>query len=154
VIADLSVHHLEGFILEEGHTTQRLASDYGYDMLMFTHDPQGYVEPGMVHFQLKAAETLQVVQSDYVFDLDVRDYNLWMREDTPVILVLFEASRKRAYWVHVQGYFGEEVARRPRKGTKTVRVRVPIRQVVNRAAIRSIRDLKRTASLRGKGEGS
>lgn len=28
VIADLSVHHVEGFILKEGHTAQRLGSDY------------------------------------------------------------------------------------------------------------------------------
>ena len=33
VIADLSVHHVERFILEEGHTAQRLSSDYGYDLL-------------------------------------------------------------------------------------------------------------------------
>ncbi len=58
VIADLSVHHLEGFILKAGHTVQRLGSDYGYDLLMSTFDEQGYVEPGMVYFQLKAMETL------------------------------------------------------------------------------------------------
>jgi hypothetical protein len=37
VIADLSVHHVEGFILEEGHTAQRLDSDYGYDLVLFTY---------------------------------------------------------------------------------------------------------------------
>ena len=34
VIADLSIHHVEGFILEEGHTAQRLERDYGYDLLL------------------------------------------------------------------------------------------------------------------------
>jgi hypothetical protein len=28
VIADLSAHYVERFILEEGHTAQRLSSDY------------------------------------------------------------------------------------------------------------------------------
>jgi hypothetical protein len=145
VIADQSVHHMEGFIIDEGHTVQRLESDYGYDLVLFTYDDRGYIEPGLVYFQLKAAETLQTVGSDYVFDLDIRDYNLWMREKMPVILVLFDASRKKAYWRAIQSYFREDVARQPRKGAKTVRIRVPPRQVVNRRAIATMRDLKRDA---------
>src|SRR5438093_11914181 len=89
VIADLSIHHVEGFILEEGHTAQRLGSDYGYDLILFTYDAQGYAEPDAVYFQFKAAESLQAVGSDYVFDLDIRDYNLWIMEQMPVILILF-----------------------------------------------------------------
>src|ERR1700676_3331917 len=97
VIADLSVHHVEGFILQEGHTAQRLDSDYGYDLVLWTFDEQGYIEPDEVYFQLKARETLQVVGSEYVIDLDIRDYNLWMLDKAPVILILYDASRKRAY---------------------------------------------------------
>jgi len=142
VNADLSVHHVEGFILEEGHTAQRLGSDYGYDLVLFTYDEQGYIEPDSAYLQLKAAESLQTIGSDYVFDLDIRDYNLWILVKTPVILILFEASRRRAYWLHVQGYFREDVARQPKKGAKTVRVRVPKGQVVNRRAVAKWRDLK------------
>jgi hypothetical protein len=71
VIADLSVHHVEGFILDEGHTAQRLDSDYGYDLVLFTYDERGYIEPDSVYFQLKAAESLAAVGSAYVFDLDI-----------------------------------------------------------------------------------
>jgi hypothetical protein len=142
VIADLSVHHVEGFILDEGHTARRLDSDYGYDLVLFTYDERGYIEPDSVYFQLKAAESLAAVGSAYVFDLDIRDYNLWMLEKMPVILILFDATRRRAYWLHVQGYFREDRARRPKKGAKTVRVRVPEGRVVNRRAIALIRDLK------------
>jgi hypothetical protein len=59
VIADQSIHHIEGFILEEGHTAQRLEKDYGYDLIVFTYDEGGYVEPGLILFQLKASETLK-----------------------------------------------------------------------------------------------
>jgi hypothetical protein len=142
VIADQSVNHVERFIIDEGHTAQRLEKDYGYDLLLFTYDEQGYVEPGLVWLQLKAAETLPAVGTDFVFDLDIRDYNLWMLEEIPVILILFDASRKRAYWLLIQRYFREDVARRPKKGAKTVRVHVPRRQVVNRRAIARMRDLK------------
>jgi hypothetical protein len=143
VIADLSVHHVEGFILEEGHTAERLGSDYGYDLILFTYDAQGYAEPGLIYLQLKGMETVDESGTDYVYDVDIRDYNLWMMEEMPVILVLFDASRGRAYWIPVQRYFREDMTRRPKKGARTVRVRLPHRQVVNRRAIAKIRELKR-----------
>ena len=60
----------------------------------------------------------------------------------PVILVLFDASRRRAYWLHVQRYFQEGPSRHPRKGAKTVRVHVPARQVFNRRAVAKMRTYK------------
>jgi hypothetical protein len=142
VIADLSVHYVEGFVLTEGHTAQRLERDYGYDLLLFTYDDEGYVEPDFLLLQLKAAEKLQTVGSNYVFDVDIRDYNLWMREEMPVILILYDATRRRASWLHIQRYFRDEAGRQPKKGAKTVRVHVPARQVVNRRAIATMRKLK------------
>jgi hypothetical protein len=142
IIADQSVNHVERFIIDEGHTAQRLTSDYGYDLVMMTYDEQGYAEAGLVFLQLKAAETLAQSGEHYAFDLDIRDYNLWRIERMPVFLVLFEATRRRAYWLHVQRYFEEDLSRRPRKGTKTVRVQVSRRQVVNRRAVAKMRTRK------------
>lgn len=151
VIADLGVHHVVGFILEEGHTAQPMGSDYGYDLTMSTFDAEGYAEPGMVFFQMKAAESLLSVGSNYVFDLDVRDYHLWMNETIPVILVLYDAIRKRAFWLAIQPYFRANLDRQPKKGAKSVRVHVPRRQPVNRQAIAAMRQLMRE-SLRSVGE--
>jgi hypothetical protein len=142
VIADQSVNHVERFIIDQGHAAQRLSCDYGYDLVLFTFDEQGCFEPGAVCLQLKAAESLHSVGSDYVFDLDVRDYNLWRWEKSPIILVLFDASLRRAFWLCIQDYFAGDAARRPKKGAKTVRVHVPKRQKVNRRAIEKMRDLK------------
>jgi hypothetical protein len=150
VIADLSVNHVERFIIEEGHTVGRLGSDYGYDLVMMSHDEQGYPEPGSAYFQLKAAETLQVSGGEIVFDLDIRDYNLWMDELMPVFLVLFDASRRRAYWLFVQDFFREDPSRRPKMRAKTVRVRVPVSQVINRRGVARIRALKQEACRRMK----
>jgi len=86
-----------------------------------------------------------------VFDLDVRDLNLWMLELSPVFLVLFDASRRKAYWLHVQGYFRQDRVRRPRKSGKTVRVRVPRRQAVNRRAVGFMRQIKQEMLIRVKG---
>ncbi len=101
VIADLAIHYVKGFILAEGHTAQRMERDYGYDLLMFTSDEHGYIEPGFLLFQVKAAAVLPIIDGDCYFDLDIRDYNLWMLEEMPVILVLYDASRRRAYWLAV-----------------------------------------------------
>jgi hypothetical protein len=152
VIADQSVNHVERFIIDEGHVAQRIEKDYGYDLFLLTFDEQGYAEPGLVRLQLKAAETLKAVRSSYVFDLDIRDYNLWMVEELPVFLVLFDASQRRAWWLDVQHYFHQNVDRRPKKGAKKVRVRVPKRQVVNRRAIARMRDLKNDDRIRMAGE--
>src|SRR5215468_1494947 len=86
VIADQSVNHVERFIIDGGHTAQRQEKDYGYDLFLFTFDEQGYAEPGVIGLQLKAAETLPTDGRNYVFDLGIRDYNLWMQERMPVIL--------------------------------------------------------------------
>jgi hypothetical protein len=147
VIADQSVNYVERYIIDEGHTVQRLSQDYGYDLLMFTHDERGYAEAGVVFLQLKASETWKESGKHYPFDLDVRDYNLWMLGDTPVFLVLFDATRRKAYWLHVQAYFRTDARRRPKRGAKTVRVRVPRRQVISRRAVAKMRELKRKAEV-------
>ena len=145
MIADQSVNHVERFIIDEGHTAQRLEKDYGYDLFLFTFDAQGYAEPGVVSLQLKAAESLPTVGTDYVFDLDIRDYNLWIHERMPVVLVLFDATQRQAFWLAIQRYFRENDVRKPRKGTKTVRVRVPAGQIVSQQAIAEMRRIKREA---------
>src|SRR5205807_2336926 len=130
-----SVNFVERFIIDEGHTTHRLEKDYGYDLVLFTYDEQGYAEPGLAFLQLKASETLARSGDGYVFDLDIRDYNLWVVENNPVFLILFDASRRRAYWLDVQGYFESDARRKPKKGAKMVRVYVPEGQRRNRSAL-------------------
>jgi hypothetical protein len=152
VIADQSVNYVERFIIDDGHTTHRLEKDYGYDLLLFTYDEHGYVEPGLAFLQLKAATTLKESGSAFVFDLDVRDYHLWVRENYPVFLILFDAARRRGYWVHVQTYFSSDLSRRPKRGAKSVRVRAPKRQTISRRAIGQMRDIKRAVILTVKRE--
>src|SRR5271170_7655353 len=91
VIADQSVHFVEGYILDEGHTAERVHYDYGYDLVMRTFDARGYVEPDLVFFQIKASDALAAIDGDYVYDIAIRDYNLWRLEQMPVIFVLYDA---------------------------------------------------------------
>src|SRR5262249_33527163 len=121
---------------------------------LFTYDEEGYVEPDSTYLQLKATESLKRVRSGWVFDVDIRDYNLWTLERAPVVLVLFDASRRRAYWLHVQEFFDEEKTRHPKKGAKTVRVRITGGEVVNGRAVGKWRELKWETRGRAKGEQS
>jgi hypothetical protein len=142
VIAAQSVNHVERFIIDEGHTAERLASDYGYDLVLYTYDEQGYAEEGAAYLQLKASEKLKASGDTFVFDMDLRDYTRWTREPMPVILILYDASKRRAYWLYVQRYFDEDPSRKPGRRAKKVRVRVPKRQVVTRTAIKTMRAYK------------
>lgn len=147
IIADLSVNHVERIMLEAGHIAVRLTIDYGYDIAMTTFDPDGFAEPGLVLFQLKASDNLSESRGFYPFDLDIRDYNLWRIERMPVILILYDAARKKGHWLDVQRYFLDDSSRQPRKGAKTVRVRVPSSQVFNRRTMLMLRMRKEEAML-------
>ncbi len=142
VIADLSVHFVEGIILQEGHTVHRLSSEYSYDFIMNTFDEHGYAEPGPIYFQLKSSETLHQVGEDFVFDIDIRDYNLWIHEEVPVILVLFDVICRKGYWICLQNYFGDDANRHPDRAKKSVRIRIPKTQRINRLSVRRIRQIK------------
>ena len=76
---------------------------------MNTFDEEGYVEPGSVYFQFKAMEELKVRGAGYPYDLDIRDYNLWIAEKLPVVLILFDARRRRGYWLPIQQYFAADI---------------------------------------------
>lgn len=79
-----------------------MANDYGYDLILYTYDQRGYIEEGSIYLQLKASENLRASGDKFVFDMDLRDYARWTRELMPVILILFDASKRRAYWLYVQ----------------------------------------------------
>jgi uncharacterized protein DUF4365 len=142
VIADLSVHHVEGFILDEGHTAQHELHDYGYDLVMRTYDVDGYVEPDIVLFQVKASERLEFMSGFCSYDVQVRDYNLWIAEKMPVILTLYDASRRQAFWLDFKRFFHDNPMQAPGKRARWVRVRLSISQELNRPAIAEMRRMK------------
>jgi hypothetical protein len=106
---------------------------------MRTYDEEGYIEPHVVYFQIKASEKLKRIDGHCVFDIDIRDFNLWMAEQKLVVLVLYDAFLRHAFWLAVKQFFLEDPTRLPRKGAKWVRVRVPIAQRLNRQAIAALR---------------
>lgn len=146
VIADLAVHHVEGFILRAGHAVQRVIPDYGYDLIMTLFDSNGMIERGAVSIQCKATERLMGSGRFWAHEIDVRDHNLWTAEQRPVVLVVYEAVGDRAFWVCIQDYF-RDPQRRPKSKTRTVRVRIPKSDRLSEDAIEAMRKMNRESFL-------
>jgi hypothetical protein len=138
VIADLSVNHVERFILRCGWTVERKRYDYGLDLIMDTYNVNCGVENGRIAFQLKATDTLMRLADGESISvrLEWRDLLFWLNELNPIILVLYDAQKDRAYWLYVQKYFRRRRwAKRAGKAT-TVTVHVPTTNVLDESAIR------------------
>ncbi len=136
VIADLAVNHLERQALLASCTLERIVHDYGLDLILFAYDEQGWNEPGQILIQVKATETVQRLKNSRAisFRVDRRDLNSWMQEHAPVILIVYEATTKRAWWQHIQGSLaGASVIAAGSK--QTVTLRIPIKQVVTAKSV-------------------
>src|ERR1700688_3672373 len=101
IIADLSVHHVEGPILRVGFTAQRVMHDYGLDLVMTTYNAHGEPEEDYVWFQLKATDHLKrpADESAVVCRIERADLVGWLRQTFPVILVVYDAQRDVACWL-------------------------------------------------------
>ena len=138
VIADLGVHHVEGFVLRCGWTVERTRHDYGIDLLMQTYNVDGEVESGRVLFQVKASDAVRrSADGRWIpLRLEWRDLLFWLNEVRPVILVLYAAQGDRAFWLNVQEYFRELPWQHRAGRSTTITVRIPTANVLNEAAIR------------------
>ncbi len=150
IIADLSVHHVEGPILRVGYTTERFVRDYGLDLRMITYNIDGEPEPDWVLFQMKATDHLRLTADGtaVVFRVERADLESWLEQTFPVILVVYDAQSDVAYWLYVQAHL------RPgaRMGTGgTVTVHIPTANVLNEAAVRRFSVAKAAIQRQAKG---
>ncbi len=143
MLADLSLHHLEGLVLRCGYTVQRTVADYGYDLWIQTYNEAGEVDLDPVLLQLKASDDLrhyELAQEDvFSFPVSAKDYRLWKGAVLPVFFILHDAQLGEAYWLDVQLF----AATQSKDSTATsVRLHVPRRHVLGVQTIRLIRQWK------------
>jgi hypothetical protein len=144
IIADLSLVFVQYFVVNAGFTSEATTSDYGYDMTVNTFDADGLIEPGSILIQLKATDAL-VIHPDgisCVFDLDVKDYNLWKDEPNPVFFILFDARARRAFWLYFQQHIKQGDVPKPKGNAKTIRLLIPMANKVRTSFFRHARHLK------------
>ena len=108
---------------------------------MFTFNDQGEIENEGVWFQLKATDHPNYRENEKLlsFYVEVADIENWRRQIFPVILVVYDAVRKIAYWLHIQEYM-ESV--RPNLRQKTLTIHLNTEQILNRDAIQEFRRRK------------
>jgi hypothetical protein len=153
VIADLSVHHVEGLALKCGHTVQRIVADYGYDLWLATYSEAGEAESDYVLLQLKASDSLrqyELTQEEvFSFPVSAKDYRLWRGSLLPVFFILYDAQLEEAYWPDVEEHAADQ--QQEAKG-KIVRLRIPRSHVLGVQTFRLIRQrkLQRAAETRSR----
>jgi hypothetical protein len=144
VIADLAVNHVERQALLCGFTVERIQSDYGVDLLLFTFDSVGEIEDGYIPVQVKATEALSWLRTEdaAVFRISRKDLVGWLRNSIPVILAVYDVAADTAHWLHVQGYFQAQPGFNLFAVAETLTVRLARSRVLNPTAIREIAALR------------
>jgi Domain of unknown function (DUF4365) len=142
IIEDLGFNHVERQILYAGFTVHRYSSnnDYGYDGLFHTFNERGEYENGIVFFQLKSTDQIQLSQKKkaFVFDLSHRDLELWLADTMTMLLVLYDAQKEIAYYIDLQAYFNENQVEIDEK-RKFIRVFIPKENIFTAFAAQSFR---------------
>lgn len=155
VLADLSINYVERQVLLCGFSVDRVHHDYGYDLTMATYRDTGEYEPGAIYIQVKATDRLPRIAGGKTISWPVsrRDLKLWLQETYPVILIVYDGQKDKAYWIHVQAYFSGRLSAELFAGGETVNVHIPTGNRLNQHVIRAIarhkNDLQK--QLRGKG---
>jgi Domain of unknown function (DUF4365) len=141
VIADLSVNHVERHALMAGFVVERIVHDYGIDLELLTFTADGEVEEGKILMQLKASDrmTIRTDRKTFPFRLERRDLVQWLAQPMPVILVIYDAAKERAFWLYLQDYFRKRSRFSLFTAGKTATVRIPTMNVVNVSAMGSFR---------------
>lgn len=152
IIADYSGIHFERYALECGFSVERISHDDGIDMLLYTYNRNGEIENEEIKIQLKATDAPDYLRRSNEISVEVEcaDLESWLDELMPVVLVLYDAKQKIAYWLHVQAYF-EDILFDPRTAEKTMRVRISKTNVLDAASVRQFAQWKNEAHRRLKG---
>jgi hypothetical protein len=132
------VNHIEKCALICGYAVQRITHDYGIDLAIATYNQDGEIENGEIRVQVKATDRLRTVAGGAyaVVRIARADFRHWLLEPMPVILILFDAPKETAYWVHVQSYFRAGKGFDPEDEGGMLTVRIPRSNVLDAAAMR------------------
>lgn len=138
ILADLSANHVEKHVLLCGYSVERVVHDYGVDLLLFTYTEAGEIENDTVKIQLKATDSLPVLNDEQTiaFPITRSDLEYWLGELQPVMLIIYDAQADTAYWLYVQAYFQQRSDTGPPLVGATVTVYLNKADVVNTDTIR------------------
>ena len=107
-IAHISVRYVQWLAAKCGHIAEVPEHNYGYDLYLYTFDPDGYPEFGAIAIQVKATDSLQPYlladNSTIAFPVEQRHLSQWQKSLLPVLFILYDAARETGYWLYIQRY--------------------------------------------------
>jgi hypothetical protein len=77
--------------------------------------------------------------------VSIKDLNLWIKEHKPVFIILYDASRKVAFWLYVQAYY-EKHKHEINFKQKTITLRVATSDILTENTIRNKETIKQIFS--------
>lgn len=145
VLADLGVNFVERQALACGFSIERVTHDYGIDVLLFTYNSAGEIENGHVEVQVKATEHPRYVDDGKSLAIRIQSADIvyWQFEPMPVILVVYDAIRDQAFWIHIQEALQTEDSLK--NDQERVTIRLPVTQVLNSDAMRHFQSCRTQA---------
>jgi hypothetical protein len=151
VIAEMGVNFLERQVLRRGHQLRKVPErEYGTDAVMLHFAPETReIENGCVEFQVKATDQPSAVDqgNSVACIVEMAHVHYWYWEVAhPFILVLYDASKHRAYWTDVQAYIDEHGV----EDQETLTIKIPTKNKLTVGAIDQFRlmSLARQQSLK------
>jgi hypothetical protein len=149
----MGVNFLERQVLRRGHQLRRVPQpEYGTDAQMHHWTPETREpEKGFIEFQVKATESLHFVENNKSVTCRVKmaDLHFWHHViDQPVVLVLYDAEKHRAFWIDIQEYV--EQGREFEEDQDEAIIRIPVDNKLTVQAVDKFRrmSLDRIARLR------
>ena len=136
VLADLGVNFVERQALVCGFSIERVTHDYGIDALLFTYNAAGEIENGHLEIQVKATDVPRYVEGGQALAvrIETADLAYWQFQPMPVILVVYDAAREQAFWIHIQDSLQTENTLK--NDRERVTMRLPTAQLLNSSAMR------------------
>ena len=98
------------------------------------------MDAGFVLLQIKSTERFRWLKGETraAFRIDRADLIGWLAERWPLMLIVYEAETDRAYWLHIQAYFGALPGFNLFSAGEKITIRLEAAQAFDPAAIRAI----------------
>lgn len=144
IIEALGFNHVERQILLAGYTIEKIIYDYGYDGYVQTFNDKGEIESGNIFVQLKSTDNLKSSSKEpfsIIFDLDIRDLEVWLLGSGMMLLVVYDAQLNRAFFVELKDYFTENREALV-NARKFIRIYIPNKNILNPVALKELRATK------------
>jgi hypothetical protein len=144
IIEDLGFNHFERQVFLAGYTVERIRYDYGYDGYFQTFNDNGEIEANSIFIQLKSTDNLKSngkEQNSIIFDLSIRDLELWLLGKEMMLLIVYDAKLEQAFFVDLRAYFSQNKEALINVN-KFVRVYIPNKNILNPAAVKQLRTIK------------